>query len=69
MEKRIWHHKWMSIPKTVQNKLLSNVWCTKCSAVTTIIDYEVSYQEPNIILNGKCATCRGEVSRVVETEE
>jgi hypothetical protein len=58
---------WNSIPSHIQEKLLSNVWCSHCTAITTITDFEGKIDETgDLVLTGRCATCGGQVARVIE---
>ena len=59
--------KWNSLDKETQEKLLENVFCSKCH-VTTIIDYKLTSSDPDIVLKGKCQKCGGNVARLIEWE-
>ena len=60
--------KWDSIPHHIQEQLLSNVWCTHCSDMTTITDFQGRVERGDLILTGNCATCGGKVARLIESE-
>lgn len=60
--------KWEAIPQEFREKIIRNVWCTRCRDVVEILDYKVYSAEPDIVLRGRCAVCSGEVARVVEQE-
>lgn len=57
--------KWGKIPKDIQQRILENAYCSKCS-VTTITDYSLYDDEQGVLLKGTCKKCGGEVTRVVE---
>ncbi|MBY7145027.1 hypothetical protein KFZ56_18580 [Virgibacillus sp. NKC19-3] len=59
--------KWSKIPKDIQMRLLSNVFCVNCTE-TTIIDYDMHDDEHGILLKGKCKKCGEDVARLVEDE-
>jgi hypothetical protein len=59
---------WDSIPPQIQKKLLSNVWCPHCAEITTITDFEGKVKMGDLVLSGTCATCGGNVARVIENE-
>ena len=58
---------WNKVPSWAQEKLLSNVYCGKCIAVTTIIDFSGRVIEGDLVLNGLCKTCGSEVARVIDS--
>lgn len=57
--------KWSKIPKDIQMRLLSNVFCVNCTE-TTIIDYDMYDNKHGILLKGKCKKCGKDVARLVE---
>lgn len=57
---------WDAIPEQVRKRLLANVWCVGCRGETTIVGYSANIQRGDLILNGKCKKCGGEVTRVIE---
>ncbi len=57
--------KWFKIPKNIQKRLLSNVFCGKCG-VTTIVEYTIHDDKLGILLKGKCRKCGNEVRRFIE---
>ena len=59
---------WDTIPPQAQEQLLKNVWCVHCSGVTTITDFKGTVEKGNLILRGRCATCGGDVARLIEGE-
>lgn len=59
--------KWAKVPPEVQQKILSNVFCSKCK-VTTIVDYSLHDDRFGIALKGKCKKCGALVARFVEDE-
>lgn len=57
---------WNKIPSDIQNKLLSNVFCSHCKKVVTIVDFSAKMLDGNLLLAGKCKTCNNKVSRLIE---
>lgn len=59
---------WNQIPEWAREKLIHNVFCTFCSAVTTIVDYKIEMAgfRDDIVLRGKCQECGHEVARYIE---
>lgn len=57
--------KWAKIPKNIQKRILSNVFCGKCG-VTTIVEYTINDDKLGILLKGKCRKCGNEVRRFIE---
>lgn len=57
--------KWRQIPVDMQQRLLTNVFCSNCG-VTTIVDYTMNDDELGIVLRGKCKSCANSVARVIE---
>ncbi len=66
MNKQPINLKWMKIPKDIREKLLNNVFCSKCSGVVRVVEYSIGEDKLGLIIKGKCATCSGKVVRVVE---
>lgn len=57
--------KWSKIPKNIQQRLLSNVFCRKCGE-TTITDYVFKDDKFGLKLKGKCIKCGSDVVRCLE---
>ncbi len=60
--------RWESIPAQFQDKLLHNVWCTRCRTATTIVGFKGMIIEGDLVLKGLCIRCGGKVARVIERE-
>ena len=60
------HKKWNSIPSDQQQKILENVWCTKCSSVTKVIKPDLEQIDHDLLIKGNCTKCNGEVARLIE---
>jgi Protein of unknown function (DUF1778) len=58
--------RWESIPAHVRQRLLSNVWCGRCSHEVTITDISGTMKGRDLLLIGRCSDCRGEVARLIE---
>jgi len=59
---------WQKIPEWAQEKLLSNVYCSHCNAMTTVVEFTGQVVGGDIVLKGKCQSCEGKVARVIESE-
>lgn len=59
---------WLAIPATFRTRLLSNVYCTKCSGETTVVEYTVKPDKLGVVLEGKCKKCLHDVVRLVERQ-
>lgn len=57
---------WDRIPPEGRERLVANVWCTHCTAVTTIVDFSGSVKSGDLILQGTCQVCGKPVARLVE---
>ena len=58
---------WKKVPEWAQEKLLSNVYCVNCVAMTTIVDLTGEVEDGDLVLKGKCKTCGGKVARLIES--
>lgn len=58
--------RWESIPANIRQRLLANVWCGHCGHEVTITDFSGTIKGQDLLLIGRCASCRGEVARVIE---
>ena len=59
--------KWSSIPEDYQQRLINNVFCSKC-VVATIVDYSITAEKSGILLKGRCKICGKDVARMIEDE-
>src|SRR5215510_13258315 len=57
---------WNAIPSHFQERILHNVWCPHCRAMTTMTDFTGEVHGKSLVLRGTCVTCRGKVARVLE---
>ena len=60
---------WRKIPDWAQDKLLANVWCSRCGAMTTITAYQGAVIKDNLVLTGACSTCGGPARRLIEVDD
>lgn len=58
--------KWNQFPREIQNKLLNNVYCSKCADAVRIKDFDINLDKNDLILKGKCAICDNNVVRLIE---
>lgn len=54
------------IPNDIKSKLLSNVYCSKCSDMVKIVDFEATMDGEDLVLKGRCEKCSGKVARLIE---
>jgi uncharacterized protein YgiM (DUF1202 family) len=59
--------RWESIPADDRKRLLSNVWCVHCRHEVTITNFSGTMKSGDLLLVGKCAECRNDVARVIES--
>lgn len=59
---------WQKVPAWAQEKLLANVYCGNCVAMTTIVDFSGEVVGGDIVLSGVCKNCGSKVARVIESE-
>lgn len=57
---------WATIPATIKSQLLANVFCSHCRGVVKIVDFKGTVSRGDLVLDGSCAVCGNEVTRVVE---
>lgn len=60
---------WEKIPNEVRVKLLNNVWCGTCVGVSGIRLTAMAVEKGDLVLNGDCVKCGGQVARLIETSE
>lgn len=61
--------QWNKIPSDIQNKLLSNVFCSHCKQAVTAIDFTAQIiDSSDLLLSGICKTCHKKVSRLIEND-
>jgi len=57
---------WATVPAHAKKLLLSNVWCVHCHHEVTITDFTGTVAGGDLVLQGSCSECRGDVARVIE---
>jgi len=60
--------RWDELGSETQARLLGNVWCGTCLKPVHIIVTSARIEKKDLILNGQCAECRGNVARLIEGE-
>ncbi|MBM7573571.1 hypothetical protein [Aquibacillus albus] len=65
MQDELARKRWLKIPTHVREKLENNVFCINCGE-TIIVDYQVVFEDQQIVLRGKCKQCNGNVARVID---
>jgi hypothetical protein len=55
-----------TVPAHAKKLLLSDVWCVQCSHEVSITDFAGTVVGGDLVLQGLCAVCRGNVVRVFE---
>ncbi|WP_291988539.1 hypothetical protein [Candidatus Accumulibacter sp. ACC007] len=63
---RLARQRWETIPTDIRQRLLANVWCGHCRQGVTITNFTGTIKGGNLLLEGKCAECHGDVARVIE---
>ena len=58
--------RWESIPTSIRQRLLANVWCRQCRHEVTITNFSGAIKSGDLLLMGECAECHGDVARVIE---
>lgn len=58
---------WENIPANVRIKLLNNAHCSACQKVVGIGAVKGRVVDGDIVLEGVCTTCGGQVCRLIET--
>jgi hypothetical protein len=58
---------WNSIPADKKALILKNIWCPHCSRATTIQEFSGKVELGDLILTGRCNTCRKKVVRLLES--
>ena len=59
---------WDEIPDASKEKILSNAWCGECLEAVKINPESGSVVDGNLLIQGKCSQCGGEVARFIENE-
>jgi hypothetical protein len=59
---------WEAIPGDLRLRLLNNVWCGHCTAVTGIGKISGKVEKGDLILRGVCTRCGGDVARLIEND-
>ena len=62
-------NRFRDIPKYIMKQMLESVFCPVCGNGTTIIAFSGRMAGNNLILNGKCKKCWGEVERLIDGHE
>ena len=57
---------WRAISPETREKIPNNVWCIQCRKGTTMTDFSGRVKKGDLVLTGRCATCGGEVARLIE---
>ena len=57
---------WANVPDHAKKLLLANVWCVHCRHEVTITDFAGTVVGGDMVLQGLCSECRGDVARVIE---
>lgn len=58
--------RWESIPTSIRQRLLANVWCAHCRHEVTITNFSGHIKGGDLVLVGKCSECHSDVARVIE---
>jgi len=58
---------WAKVPAHAK-KLLANVWCVHCRHEVTITNFAGTVAGGDLVQQGLCSECRGDVARLIEME-
>ncbi len=58
--------RWEELGARSQTLYLNNVWCGACRKSTTIVRFEATIEQGDLILEGECIACGGSVARLIE---
>ena len=61
--------RWNKIPDNIKSRLLSNVYCSNCKGMVTIVNFKAEIMDNDLLLKGKCKTCNHNVARLIEAPE
>ncbi len=61
--------RWNKIPDNIKSRLLSNVYCSNCKDMVTIVNFKAEIMDNDLLLKGKCKTCNHNVARLIEAPE
>ena len=61
---------WESIAEDERAKIISCVWCWRCKKPSGVpmVSYRGKMEGIDLLLTGKCGSCGGKVTRLVEGE-
>jgi hypothetical protein len=57
---------WNTIPKTLKQQFITNVFCSKCRGTVKVTDFKGIMKGRDLILKGYCAECGNAVARMIE---
>lgn len=57
---------WLEIPKQFRERLSRNVYCSGCRDTCTIVDYTITMEQKQLVLEGQCKSCGHDVARVID---
>ena len=60
---------WNAMSSHARSQILANVWCGHCRDAVSIVDVSGTVKRGDLILEGKCNRCGGDVARLVEGPE
>jgi hypothetical protein len=60
---------WNKISNQTKQKILANVWCTRCCVGVAMIGIAGTVEDESLVLRGHCASCGHLVARVLEGQE
>ncbi len=57
---------WNALPAHARSEILRNVYCVHCGPGVSIVSPTGMIERGDLVLEGKCSKCGGEVARLVE---
>jgi len=58
---------WRGLDSAIRVRLLNNVWCSNCGVTRSMQLLGGREEDGDLVLNGRCLICGGEVARLVES--
>lgn len=58
---------WNAIPADIRPLLLADVYCINCDREVNITAFHARKDGEDLVLIGKCASCNGDLARVIES--
>lgn len=57
---------WRGMPESIRQLLLGNAFCPNCGTASFASGYSLRMQDGSVLIEGRCATCGGEIARLCD---